>query len=119
MYAIQKNMTISIPQEWSQGYKKLGIEITHGDHEKNIWWEEKVLDYFQEYGVRSFSKLRIWDIEWPKKAQFWGHAKADMYRDPRGMIDRSIQTWLLLTQNTHQRRIINQIDRLIKKLFSY
>jgi len=119
MYAIPVNQLYSIPEEWISDYNKLGIDITKVCYETKIWWEEKVLDYIKEYGAKTFRKLRIWDINWQEKAKLWDKTNIAEYKDPRNIIDRIIQTWLLKTQTVYHKRHIRQTERVIRKLFNY
>lgn len=119
MYAIPKNKIIPIPNEWVQDYYKSGIDITNVQQQEKYWWDEKVLEYIEEYGALYFRKLSIWDVNWEEKAKLWGRKNTDIFKDPRRKFDKLIQNWLIKTQKISRNYIVRIIDRLIKIVFRY
>jgi hypothetical protein len=119
MYAIPQSQIILIPNEWIQDYNRIGIDITSVYHETVLWWDEKILEYIEEYGANYFRKLYIWDIDWKSKAKLFGKEKTEIFRDPRRIIDRIIQKWLIKTQANHKKYFFSKVDSIIRFVFRY
>jgi hypothetical protein len=119
MYAIPSNDIVSIPKEWIDEYKKLNIDILNVNFETKLWWDDKVLEFFEIYGTDRFRKLYIWDVSWEKKSKIWGKENIKLYKDPRTLIDRIVQFWLLKSQPHYPSRNIRRVDRIIKRLLKY
>jgi hypothetical protein len=119
MYAIAQNQIISIPNEWKLDYMKLGIDITNVQQQERYWWDEKVLEYIEQYGATYFRKIHIWDLDWETKAKLWGRKNSAIFKDPRRKFDKLIQSWLSKTQKISRNYIVRIIDRLITIIFRY
>lgn len=119
MYAIPQNKIIPIPQEWIKEYNLLGIDITSITEETYNWWDEKVLNYIEQYGANKFKKLLIWDIDWSITAKIWGKDNSNIFKDPRNTIDKYIHKWLIITQKKHQKIIFIILDKAIKLFLKY
>jgi len=89
------------------------------NYETKLWWDEKVLDLFEEHGTEVFRKLNIWGVNWKKTAKSWGKSNLSLYNDPRNFFDKLIQFWLLKTQKIKDVRNVKRIEKRIKKYFHY
>jgi hypothetical protein len=118
MYGLHHNDFVKIPSYWFSEFKKFGIELNFPISDNDLFWfDQKVLDLFDEYGVCFFKRLRIWNVNWKNLALNWSRENADIYKDPRNLIDKLIQWWLLKTQIMHKTRIIRKIDNVVKKYY--
>ncbi len=61
--------TSPVPREWIQPWLDRGIDLKHFRGEPLIWQEIRVMQWFQEYGLKYFADLRIWDVDWEEKRQ--------------------------------------------------
>jgi hypothetical protein len=119
MYSIPESEIVPIPDEWINDYNKLDIDITSVNYETINWFEKQSLDFIEQYGAREFRKINIWDVNWQEIAYRWEKIDPQFYKDPRNMIDKCIQSWLLKTQPSIRRKSIERIDKIIKRLFNY
>ena len=119
MYSIPKEEKIEIPEEWITEYNKLGVDITSLYCEPENWFEKQILKIIRENGASKFRKLRIWDINWARKAEHYGIANIEIYKDPRKKIDKIIHNFITKTQPIVNSRKITFIDGSIKLLFKY
>jgi|SRR5579859_2768548 len=73
---------VPVNEEWLRGYDWLA-EYRSIDQraERQYWYDQEVLRYFDQYGVAKFRKLNIWDVDWTRKAEMLGMKGS--YRDPR------------------------------------
>jgi hypothetical protein len=117
MYAIPPNQIIPIPAEWIQEHNKRGIDITIVHRETKLWWDELVLNYIEQNGAAFFKKINIWDTNWKEKAKLWGRQNMNPFSDPRNIMDKLIQLWLIKTQNKYPRRVFKFIDNKIIRTF--
>jgi Glycosyl transferase family 2 len=118
MYAIDNESLNEMPENWIDDYKNLGINIKKQDKNGIYWWDEKILDYFDEYGVDYFRKIYLWDVNWNKIAKVWKRNQRK-YKDPRNCMDKFIHLFLYYTQNIKDKYIVRKIENQIKKLFKY
>jgi hypothetical protein len=88
-----------VPQEWIQGYAEHGIDMTSVIRVGYYWWDNEVLQFFDEHGTARFKRLAIWDVNWGK---LYGQLHPDKpkkpYPDPRSRFDRVVHRWLRRTQ---------------------
>lgn len=119
MLAIPKKQIIPIPNEWIEEYNQLGVDLTFVNYETKNWFEIQVLNLIELYGAKAFKKFNIWDVNWEGIAKLWGKTNIDVFKDPRSMLDKWIQNWLLETQGKLDNRKYRRIDRLIKFIFRY
>lgn len=116
MYAIPKNNIKSIPQIWFDDYKKMGIDINLIIKEKKFYWDEKVLNYFDEFGFNFFRKEFIWNIDWNEVAKTWG-LKNNGIKDPRNLFDKFVHFYLFKTQKYSKSIFIKLIDKILKNIW--
>ena len=119
MDTIPQNEIISIPKEWFQEYKVFGIDLTERNLETKNWFDIEVLNMIEKFGKNVFKKLMIWDINWVDIAQLYNKQLINQFKDPRNSIDKSIQKWMMKTQNKLDKLRYRRIDRLIKYIFNY
>lgn len=118
MYTSGKHLE-PIPMTWFTEYSKLGIELPIFKKNNKIWFDKKVLDLFDEYGISAFRKLRIWDTDWGKTAKEWNRIDSHRFKDPRTLSDKMIQWWLFITQPIYKNRsILGRLARKIDKMIS-
>ncbi len=119
MLAIPDEEFVQTPTTWFSGYEKREINISAFQNEKNYWFDENVLNFLEKYGPNTFKELNIWDKDWRETARYYKKQNLEVFRDPRTIVDKLIQMWLLKTQKNHNNRIVRKIDKLIKKFLSY
>lgn len=72
----------SVEEAWIKGYTWLDdYKLTAKIPDQCYWYDEEVLNFFDTYGTRKFSKLNIWDVDWNQKAQLL--SRKGNYSDPR------------------------------------
>ena len=97
--------------------EKSVIDITIVHRETKLWWDELVLNYIEQNGAAFFKKINIWDTNWKEKAKLWGRQNMNPFSDPRNIMDKLIQLWLIKTQNKYPRRVFKFIDNKIIRTF--
>ena len=119
-YNIDEQQYVDIPNQWIAYYKEKGIDISSMEKEPKIWFDEKVLDMFDQYRTAHFKHLRIWWVDWQEIARKWGRTDVKRYKDPRSLLDKIIQWWLLKTQPYYKKKKnIRRMDRLIIRFLKY
>lgn len=118
MYGLEKEELEIIPEFWINDYKKQGIDLTFQSKTEIYWWDEKVLDYFDQYGVDYFRKIYIWNPNWKYIAKKLGR-DYKKYKDPRTIFDRFYQFFLLKTQKNKDRYWVRKSTSLFKKILKY
>jgi len=118
MYAIDTKSLNAIPEFWIRDYKNMGIDIKERIDNGTYWWDERVLDYFDKYGVEYFKRIHIWDVNWNKLAKIWKRNKLK-YNDPRTIIDRFIHFFLFYTQIKKDNYIVFKFENQFRKRFDY
>jgi hypothetical protein len=83
---------VDVREEWVNGYSWLDEYRQEHIPEKSYWYDEEVLNFFDKYGVKKFSKLNVWDIDWNKKAKFLG--RAGIYKDPRTWPEKQVHHFI-------------------------
>lgn len=119
MFAVPKSQIIPIPKHWVSQYKLKSIAIFEFNLDANFWFEKQVIEFFEEFGTSFFKKLFIWDVQWESKAQFYGKTDLKEYIDPRSIMDKLIQFWLIRTQPISNLRCIQRVDSFIKRKLNY
>jgi len=117
MYSINKRQLKKIPSDWLDHYEKLGIDLKLFKKEKNYYWDKIVLEYIEKYGNQKFVGEAIWDIDWTKKANQYNFSNINKFKDPRGIIQKTVQFYLKKTQYHHKRVSIRAIDKMLIKIF--
>jgi hypothetical protein len=119
MFGLSKAEIIPIPDEWFSGYSSLGIDITSVHTKPMNYFDEQCLQMLEQYGVETFKKLNIWDLNWVEKAELYGKTNFKFYVDPRSKWDKYIHKYLAKTQAAHRRLLVRLVDKLIMFLFKY
>ncbi|HEY9692530.1 MAG TPA: glycosyltransferase family 2 protein [Oculatellaceae cyanobacterium] len=104
--------TNQMPSSWFGTYENAGIDMTSILREKNYWWDKEVLDFFDKYGIQTFAKEAIWDVDWNNQYQlcFQENPKIDL-SDPRTRLEKWAHNWLQSTQvnpYTFKAKVINK-----------
>jgi len=118
MYALNKNQINEIPKSWFVDYKNYGINIENFKDSEVYWWDEKVIEYFDQYGTDYFQKLYIWNINWNRIAKIIGRENVN-YHDPRTLFDKLYQFFLIHTQKNKDVYLIRKTTNLLRKILSY
>jgi len=119
MYAVPKDLIVPIPNDWILDYKQYDIDIVAFLPDTYNWFEKQTLNLIEFYGSNIFRKLNIWDVDWVSCAMKCGKEKLSSFYDPRNIIDKSIQFWLIKTQAISDKRMIRRMERVIKFIFKY
>ena len=117
MYASQKYL--EMPSEWFSDYKKWQIDLEKQVVNKKIWFDQESLKLIRQFGAKKYRKLAIWNANWKEIATLWGEKEVKIYKDPRTLLDRMIQFWLIKTRKVQHRRFFRRLDNQIKRIFKY
>lgn len=118
MYAFKKNEINDIPKSWIIDYKNYGINIDNFNDSEVYWWDEKVIEYFDQYGTDYFQKMYVWNINWNKIAKKIGRKNIN-YGDPRTLFDKLFHFFLIHTQKNKDLYLIRKTTNLLRKILSY
>ncbi len=115
MDIVDKKKIISIPSNYYQSLQ-FKIDISKIDSTETYWWfDHEVLRYFQQYGIKNFRRLNIWQKEWVYRINSYNEENVlSKINDPRTMIDRLIFWVLRKTQAWGDCFTKNLIERVIK-----
>ena len=84
---------VPVMGEWIAGYKWLDDYIGIEDSiESYYWYDEEILNFFDQYGTAKFRKLNIWDIDWNKIAHLLG--RTGNYNDPRSQYEKWVHRFI-------------------------
>lgn len=119
MYAIKSDDLVSVPYHWKMFFKESGIESIPCSSDKGYWWDKSILDFFDQFGLSTFRKTAIWDLNWREQGLKWGNPNFKKFCDPRNASDRCIQWYLMQTQSKADNLLIRKIDNKIKRYFEY
>jgi glycosyltransferase involved in cell wall biosynthesis len=117
MDAIPETDKKPIPREWIHGYADKGIDITSVYKQSLLYWEKQVLDYMSQYGIRYFSHLNIWDVNWVGIAKKWDYPYPESYKDPRNKLEKLANRWLIKTQTKGNSFWIIQCGKILKLFY--
>jgi glycosyltransferase involved in cell wall biosynthesis len=103
--------------EWTDGWRKLGIDLEGFEEAPLYWFDVEVLRYFKEKGPAYFSPIDLWDVDWERKRQL---AAAQGYEgipqepigDPRSGEQRLYHTYLRLFLQTPFWRDPQELTRM-------
>lgn len=115
MYAIKKSQYKIIPYEWLEKYKIIGADYCNLKNEKFYWWDYEVLKLLNQYGLKFFSQIDIWDFDWSKCSLNVKENKLLNFYDPRSNFEKLIMKMLKKTQpymNNVFMKIIDRFSRL-------
>lgn len=105
MYAVKAERLFPLKEIWFDGYVKRNIDMISVNKKNSYYWDKTVVNYFKQFGVGFFSKIDIWDIEWPG------------YEDPRTLYEKTIHRYLEITQKYSSLLPIKLIDKILKIFF--
>jgi glycosyltransferase involved in cell wall biosynthesis len=114
-----------IPNDWLDGYKANGIDMTSIQTSRYYQWDHRVLELFKEHGVDAFRKLYIWNVDWNRLyKEIHGNVPQVPVKDPRNMLDKAVHAWLTRTQpyfsqygpkaNAFHRIYFRMVNKLLK-----
>ena len=88
-----------IPRSWVDGWVTLGIDVEHFETQPLYWYEQEILEIFEEYGAAKFADLDIWDVDWEAKRKIANSLDShniisEKIRDPR-RLDTKLYHWYL------------------------
>lgn len=123
----------TMPQSWFSEYSKKGVDMTSMDitlahipasgNEKDLrllhehyWWDYEVLKYFHKHGVKRFTQLDIWDIDWTEFAKSTTEGANANFDNPQNVINILVLKWLRTTQKIRGNPLIRLVDKVLHKL---
>lgn len=100
------------PTKWIELYKEQEVDITAYKRENVFWWDQKVVQYFKEFGTAYFSQIDIWKHDWTKLSK-------DIKYSGK-ITDKLLLLYLRKTRELFYRKgfrkIIRLTDSLLKKV---
>lgn len=110
--------TTPIPDYFLKNYKEQDIDILKLlDFSKTYCWQdEKILEYFNEKGMKFFRKLDIWDRQWLVQLS---KIAGKTICDPRNTVDKIVHFYLRKTQKIKGNIFVKIIDKILKKIVKY
>jgi len=101
---------VPINPEWFTNYEEQHIDMRTIPRSDFYHWDRELLAWFEKYGIRTFSRLGIWDADWKALAQDLDVATVE---DPRTSIEKYIHRWLAATQGNYTQAHIRFWQRLL------
>jgi len=117
MYSIKKSEIKRMPEKWFGYYKQLGIDLKTTNIQKYYYWDNLVLEFFNEYGTKFFKKEDIWSVNWQVTGGDLGYIDIGKYKDPRNLFLKIVHFWLRETQYNHMSIFVRAIDKILKIFF--
>jgi len=107
----RERKTKPMPSNWLDGYKRLGIDMTSiSSNSVYYWWDEKILNYFSEYGTEMFSRLNIWNFNWNHVATHFRNDKWIKADFKRSVLDKIYIRLFLIRKRTKSSLLIRGVD---------
>jgi hypothetical protein len=82
-----------IPHEWLKKYSENNIDFNNFIKENFFWQDLYILNKFQEYNIKKFKWLDIWDVNWEEKRKIILNFNQNIFKipnqevkDPRNLI---------------------------------
>jgi hypothetical protein len=108
---------LPVPDAFFDYYSQQGINIfdlIDKNASYNPIYSKRILNYFDEKGIKFFQKLDIWDKEWLKTlSDIAGYE----IKDVRSVYVKLLHFYLRKTQKYKNYFVIRLIDKTLKKLF--
>lgn len=115
MYAIKKSQFKVLPSKWLNGYKSIGLDYHNIAQEGFYYWDYEIIKLFNQYGLKFFSKIDIWDVDWAEVAKETQQNKLIQFNDPRTKWEKLVDYYLKKTQPFSYSLFLKVIDRLLIK----
>lgn len=113
MYSVRKTEFKSIPNEWFEQYRIQGIDYENLPSEIFYYWDYEIISLFNQYGLKFFSKIDIWDVDWAEVSKNCKNNTLSSFNNPRTKFERLIIKYLSKTQPYTKNIILKIIDRLL------
>jgi hypothetical protein len=110
-----QNLIRPINKEWIESTNYNGDIFMLNDTEV-IWRGEELLQFFQKYGAKKFSKLYIWNYDWVAAGELLDIENPKSFKDPRNMVEKNIHKWLAKTQHRQHSFDVRLIQKLIQTI---
>ena len=52
------------PKEWHEGWLQRGVDTANVRSEGPYWWDWQLLQWFEQYGEKTFARQDIWGMDW-------------------------------------------------------
>lgn len=102
--------------EWLAGYESAGIDMQTVEEAPYYWWDEELVNLFDEHGVEPFRRLNVWEVDWGDLARQMGRSVDGALKDPRSPFERTVHRWLARTQPLSAALPVRAVQRLLKPL---
>ncbi|MGC9151233.1 MAG: glycosyltransferase family 2 protein [Microbacter sp.] len=104
---------LPIPNYFLDFYKQNGIDVFGSLvlNESFFWFDEQILNYFDQYGVEKFKYLDMWDASWVKKMQ-----EHRPFKVPKTILSQLLFMYLRATHRYRSRLIIRAFDKILKQI---
>ena len=117
MYSIKKNNLKPIPHEWFEKYKNANINYNDIIINDFYYWDYEVINLLNKYGLKFFSRIDIWNINWVKIAKKSPNNKLISFNDPRTKFEKILMSYLEKTQPLMNNIFFKIIDRFTRIFF--
>lgn len=109
--------TNPIQNKWIEVYQENNIDLKAIKDDGQHWWDQEVCKLFNEYGVKHFKKIAIWDVNWKAIYQdYFPDKDPKAIYDPRNFLDKCVHNWLTGSQNNRfafHHKLINKLLRIV------
>ncbi len=114
MYSIHMSQYKALPKEWFEKYMLHGIDYMSFKSDYSYYWDHEIINLFNTYGLKFFSKIDIWDVNWDTIAKNMHiHTISPLY-DPRTRFEKILNVYLKKTQPYMGNIFLKTIDRLTR-----
>jgi hypothetical protein len=92
--------------KWIEGYENNGIDMTSViSNSIYYWWDEKIINYFVEFGTKPFNKIPIWHINWKNIASVYNIDIKEINFNKRNILEKIYTKMFLLNKKTSSKFI--------------
>jgi hypothetical protein len=119
MDAVPAEARQAVPASWVVDYRAMGVDIDAATGAEAYPFDREVLRYFERYGVRTFVKEAVWDVDWTSLAAQFGLPKPERFSDPRSTVERKLHSWLEWTQSRSKEPLVRWQERFARRLLGW
>lgn len=114
MYSYNNNKISPTISGWLYSHQTYDKKFSNPD--AGYWWDDEVLDMFDQHGLDIFSNAPIWDRSWFDAAIHRRNGKETDYIDPRSFGQKLLQRWLVQSRNPKNPKLVRIFDLMLRAL---